>query len=64
MFIFLDYYQKRYTHRLLSLSNLHPTKEILLISLREGDKGFQPREVPKNIFCEQKMRGQLCMVTG
>lgn len=46
--ILLDYRQRRYTHRLLSLPDSHPTKEILPISLREGDKGFQPGEVPEN----------------
>ena len=34
--------------QLLSLSNLHPTKEILPISLREGDRGFQLGEAPEN----------------
>ncbi len=35
--ILLDYRQRQYTHRLLSLSDSHPTKEILPISLREED---------------------------
>ena len=34
--ILLDYRQRLYTHRLLSLPDSHPTKEILPISLREG----------------------------
>ncbi len=46
--ILLDYRQRLYTHRLLSLPDLHPTKEILPISLRERDRGFQPGEVPEN----------------
>ena len=48
--ILLDYRQRRYTYRLLSLSDLHPTKEILSISLREGDRGFQPGKVPDNTY--------------
>lgn len=44
----LDYCQRVYTHWLHSLSNLHPAKEILPISLREGDRGFQPGELPEN----------------
>lgn len=46
--ILLDYRQGRYTHRLLSLHDSRPTKKILPISLREGDRGFQPGEVPEN----------------
>ena len=46
--ILLDYHQRRYTHRLLSLPDSHPTKEISPISLREGDRGFQPGEMPEN----------------
>ncbi len=46
--ILLDYRQRRYTHRLLSLPDSHPTKKILLISLRERDGGFQPGDVPEN----------------
>ena len=47
-FILLDYRQRLYTHRLLSLPDLHLTKKILPISLREGDRGFQPEEVPED----------------
>ena len=38
--ILLDYCQKIYTHRLFSLPDLHPTKEILPISLRKGDRSL------------------------
>ncbi len=30
--ILLDYHQRQYTHRLLSLPNVHPTKKIVPIS--------------------------------
>lgn len=46
--ILLGYRQRRYTYRLLSLPESHPTKEILRVSLREGDRGFRPEEVPEN----------------
>ena len=46
--ILLAYRQRLYTHRLLSLPDLHPTKEILPMSLREGDRGFQLGEAPEN----------------
>ena len=46
--ILLNYRQRRYTHRLLCLPDLHPSKEILSISLREGDNGLQPGEGPEN----------------
>ncbi len=36
----LDYRQKLYAHRLLSLPDQHPAKDILPVSLREGDGGF------------------------
>lgn len=42
---YLDYRQRLYAHRLLSLPDLHPAKEILPISLRVGDEGFQPGEL-------------------
>ena len=32
----------------MSLSDQHPTKEILPISLRKGDAGSQPGELPEN----------------
>lgn len=46
--ILLDHRQKVYAHRLLGLPDLHPAKEILPISLRKGDGGFQPGELPEN----------------
>ncbi len=46
--ILLDYRQRVYAHRLVSLPDLHPVKEILPISLRKGDVGFQPGELPEN----------------
>ena len=46
--VLLDHRQRVYTHRLLCLPDSHPTKEILPISLREGDRGFQPGELPEN----------------
>ena len=46
--ILLDYYQRLYTHWLLSLSNVYTTKEILLISLKERDRKFQPEKIPEN----------------
>lgn len=46
--ILLDYRQRSYANRLLSLPDQHPAKGILPINLRKGDGGFQPRELPKN----------------
>lgn len=46
--ILLDHRQRVYAHRLLGLPDLHPAKEILPISLRKGDGGFQPGELPEN----------------
>ena len=46
--ILLDLRQKRYTYRLLTLSDGHPTKGILPVSMREGDGSSQPGEQPKN----------------
>ena len=46
--VLLDHRQRVYTHRLLCLPNSHPTKEILPISLREGDRAFQPGELLEN----------------
>ena len=48
--ILLDYHQRLYIHRLLSLPNLHLTKQILPTSLREGDRRFQPGELSENIL--------------
>ena len=46
--IVLNYRQRLYACRLLSLPDQHPTKEILPISLRVGDGAFQPGELPDN----------------
>lgn len=46
--ILLDYRQRIYTYWLLSLLDLYLAKEILPISLRKGDRGFQPGELPEN----------------
>ena len=50
--ILLDYRQRLYIHRLFSLPDLHPTKQILPISSREGDRGFQSRELPENTLIQ------------
>lgn len=44
----LDYRQRLYAYRLLSLPDEHPAKQILLISLRIGDGSSQPGELPDN----------------
>lgn len=44
----LDYCQRLYACRLLSLPDEHPAKQILPISLRSGDGSFQPGELPEN----------------
>lgn len=44
----LDYRQRLYAYRLLNLPDQHPAKEILPVSLREGDAAFQPEELPEN----------------
>lgn len=46
--VLLDYQQKIYIHWLLCLPDLHLNKEILLVSLRKGDRGFQLGELPEN----------------
>lgn len=46
--ILLDYRQRVYTCRLLKLSEMHLAKNILPISLRNGDQGFQPGELLDN----------------
>ena len=43
-----DYRQRLYAYRLLSLPDQHPAKGIVPISLRIGDGGFQPGELPDN----------------
>ena len=45
--IMLDYYQRRYTYRLLTLADGHPIKDILPISLKIGDEKSQPEELQK-----------------
>lgn len=57
--ILLNYRQRKYAYRLLSLPDGHPTKEILPITLRAGDGGTQPGELPENYeiwFSGQKVR--------
>lgn len=46
--IMLDYRQHRYAYRLLTLADGHLTKDILPISLKIGDGGAQPGELPEN----------------
>lgn len=36
--VLLDFEQRAYAHRILSLLNSIPTKNILLITLRKGDR--------------------------
>lgn len=46
--LLLDARQKTYAYRLLTLPDCHPTKQILPISLREGDENSQPGEQPED----------------
>lgn len=46
--ILLDSRQKKYAYRLLTLPDQHPAKNILLISMGEGDGNSQPGEQPDN----------------
>ena len=46
--IMLDYRQRRYAYRLLTLPDGHPAKDILPVSLRIGDGSAQPGELPEN----------------
>lgn len=46
--ILLDYCQRLYAHRLLCLQDQHPAKEILAVSLRNGDDGCQLGELPES----------------
>ena len=41
----LNYRQRSYAYRLLSLPDEHPAQEILPVSLRIGDENFQPGEL-------------------
>ena len=44
--LLLDARQKSYAYRLFTLPDCHPTKQILPISLKEGDENSQPGEQP------------------
>ncbi len=44
----LNHHQRQYAYRLLSLPDQHLTKNILPVSLRNGDGDFQPGELPVN----------------
>lgn len=46
--IMLNERQRKYAHRLLTLLDGHPTKDILPVSLRLGDGSAQPGEIPEN----------------
>ncbi len=53
--LLLDFRQKTYAYRLLTLPDHHPTKNILPVSLRKGDESSQSREQPNDtlIWAEQ-----------
>ena len=44
----LNYRQRQYAYRLLSLPDQHLAKNILPISLKKGDASYQPGELPEN----------------
>lgn len=46
--IMLDHCQQKYAHRLLTLPDGHPTKDILTVSLILGDGNAQPGELSEN----------------
>lgn len=46
--ILLDYRQRKYAYRLLTLPDGNPAKEILPITLRLGDGDAQPGELPED----------------
>lgn len=46
--IMLDFRQRKYAHLILSLSDSIPTKEILPVTLRIGDRNTQPNKQPEN----------------
>ena len=48
--IYLNYCQRSYAHRLLSLQDQHPVKEILPVSLKKRDGGYQPGKLLENIL--------------
>lgn len=57
--IMLNYRQRKYAHRLLTLPDEHPTKDILPVSLRLGDRDAQPGKLTENDeiwFLNQKVR--------
>lgn len=43
--ILLDYWQRKYAYHLLILPDRHPTKDILLITLRVGNRSVQSGEL-------------------
>lgn len=43
-----EFRQKSYAYRLITLPDHHPTKQILPISLRNGDESSQPGEQPED----------------
>ena len=45
--ILLDSWQQAYTYRIISLPDSIPTKDILPITLRTGDRNAQPRDLPE-----------------
>ena len=45
--ILLDFRQRPYAHRILSLPDSIPTKDILPIALRTGDENAQPEDLPE-----------------
>ena len=45
--VMLNFRQRKYAHRILSLPDSIPTKEILPITLRIGDGNAQPNEQPE-----------------
>lgn len=46
--IMLDFWQKKYAHRIFSLPDLIPSKEILPVTLQIGDGNVQPNKQPEN----------------
>ena len=55
--VLLDTRQKRYCSRLLSLPDGHLTKEILLVTMRKGDRDTQPDNQPLEDIEQAKGRG-------
>ena len=45
--VLMDFRQRTYAHRALSLPNSISTKDILPITLREGDGHAQPEDLPE-----------------